>query len=222
MTERLYMATSELTGVAQLIRCEADETGYIAVLDATLFHPQGGGQPSDSGELENAEGKRATVLQVKEVDGVILHWLDVPLAPGAVKMHVNQAMRQRHAVLHSVGHVIGNLGQEYGWKPVKAHHWPDECRIEFTPEASCSDVEAADIEVRLSDLIAQGLTANTVTDEKGLRWVGFGELPPWPCGGTHLTSLSEVNGQVRVTTKVKKNKLIVKYTFESSPESQPG
>ncbi|GAB6261044.1 alanyl-tRNA editing protein [Photobacterium sp. R1] len=216
MTTRLYMTTSELTGTAQIIRCDADETGYIAELDATLFHPQGGGQPSDLGELENEPGVKATVLQVKEVDGVILHWLDVPLPPGTVMMRVNQAVRQHHAALHSVGHVIGNIGQQYGWKPVKAHHWPEECRIEFMPESNCSELEAAEIEKTLSDLIAQGLTSKIYTDEKGFRWVGFGELSPWPCGGTHLKSLSEVNGKVLATVKVKKSKLIVKYSIEAS------
>ncbi|QUJ69834.1 alanyl-tRNA editing protein (plasmid) [Photobacterium sp. GJ3] len=215
MTKRLYMETSELSGSAQVLRCEADESGYFAELDATLFHPQGGGQPSDIGVLQSDNGVSARVLQVKDVNGVILHWLDAPIAAGPVSLQVDPAVRHQHAMLHSVGHVIGNIGQRHGWKPVKAHHWPGECRIEFMPEASNRDLTADEIEDALATLIQAQLAAQIHVDDKGLRWVGFGELAPWPCGGTHLASLAEVGGQVSAAVKLKKNKLVVKYDIES-------
>ncbi|WP_459782846.1 hypothetical protein, partial [Photobacterium sp. R1] len=76
------------------------------------------------------------------------------------------------------------------WKPVKAHHRPEECRIEFMPESNCSEMEAAEIDKTLSYLIAQGLTSKFYTDEIGFSWVGFCELSPWPCCVKHLKSLS--------------------------------
>ncbi|QUJ70644.1 hypothetical protein KDD30_24365 (plasmid) [Photobacterium sp. GJ3] len=78
MTKRLYMEIRTLRKCASP-RCEADESGYFAELDATLFHPQGGGQPSDIGVLQSDNGVSARVLQVKDVNGVILHWLDARL-----------------------------------------------------------------------------------------------------------------------------------------------
>jgi alanyl-tRNA synthetase len=45
--------------------------GYV-VLDRTAFYPEGGGQPSDIGELISRAGK-AEVVDVQKVDSVILH-----------------------------------------------------------------------------------------------------------------------------------------------------
>lgn len=54
MTERRYYYSDELQGQAQVLSCAPAEAGAYAVeLDATLFHPQGGGQPSDVGTLDN-------------------------------------------------------------------------------------------------------------------------------------------------------------------------
>ena len=44
--------------------------GRIA-LDATVFYPEGGGQPSDRGTLTLPEGTRLTVTDVHETEGVL-------------------------------------------------------------------------------------------------------------------------------------------------------
>jgi alanyl-tRNA synthetase len=52
MTERRYYYSDDVQGQAQVLSCAPAEAGaYAVVLDATLFHPQGGGQPSDVGTL---------------------------------------------------------------------------------------------------------------------------------------------------------------------------
>ena len=52
-----------------------------------------------------------------------------------------------------------------------------------------------------------------VTFDGGLREVGFGELPAYPCGGTHVARLSDI-GQVTITqVKMKKGQMIVNYTL---------
>ncbi|MGO2434818.1 MAG: alanyl-tRNA editing protein, partial [Serratia proteamaculans] len=44
-----------------------------------------------------------------------------------------------------------------------------------------------------------------------MRQVGFGELPAYGCGGTHVLSLGEL-GAVNITAlKMKKGQLIVQY-----------
>lgn len=44
-----------------------------------------------------------------------------------------------------------------------------------------------------------------------MRQVGFGELPAYGCGGTHVATLAEI-GAVSVTgVKMKKGQLIVQY-----------
>ena len=55
-TDALYLGdTSMLETTATVLGLEEGEKGWTAVLDATVFHPQGGGQPSDVGTLGDAK-----------------------------------------------------------------------------------------------------------------------------------------------------------------------
>ena len=57
--------TSLLETTATVLGVEEGEKGWTAVLDATVFHPQGGGQPSDAGTVGGV-----AVSSVDNVDGV--------------------------------------------------------------------------------------------------------------------------------------------------------
>ena len=71
MTERRYYYSDDLQGQAQVLSCTPAEAGAYAVeLDATLFHPQGGGQPSDVGTLGGV-----AVLRVQQQAGQMPHRL---------------------------------------------------------------------------------------------------------------------------------------------------
>ena len=82
MSERLYYADSYLrTFEAQVIE-RLDINGHAAVvLDRSAFYPEGGGQPSDRGTLNQAH-----VIDVieRESDGAVLHVLAEPLAADRV------------------------------------------------------------------------------------------------------------------------------------------
>ena len=177
------------------------------VLDGTLFHPQGGGQPADAGWIDEIPVETAIAR-----DGDVLHIVATPIAPGVVNLRVDAAQRQLHARLHSAGHLIGLAGTEYGWQPVKAHHWPGEGRITFCATGSSTLPDGASLLAKISAWQADDLPRR-VTFDGGLREVGFGELPAYPCGGTHVARLSDI-GQVTITqVKMKKGQMIVNYTL---------
>ena len=48
----------------------------------------------------------------------------------------------------------------------------------------------------------------------GLRQIGFGDMQSYPCGGTHVASLSELGKIVISQVKMKKGQIIVSYTVE--------
>ncbi|EKM0372545.1 alanyl-tRNA editing protein [Cronobacter turicensis] len=206
MTHREYYLSDALQGEANVLRCGQNAQGdYEVELDTTLFHPQGGGQPSDSGTINGAP-----VLRVENRGDTVIHLLAQPVATGPATLVVDEALRKRHTRWHSAGHLIGYAGEQLGWQPVKAHHWPGEGKITFAP-AQASDAPDADA---LSEKIAAWIAADLpryVGFVDGRRQVRFGELPVYGCGGTHVASLSQV-GEVTLTSiKVKKGQLLVAY-----------
>ena len=55
MTKKLYDLDSHRRDfTAAVLRCDADGERYAVVLDQTLFFPEGGGQPADTGVLGGA------------------------------------------------------------------------------------------------------------------------------------------------------------------------
>ncbi len=118
-------------------------------------------------------------------------------------MKIDASARQLHARLHSAGHLLGLAGEQLGWQPVKAHHWPDEGRITFTSRNNAALPDASALLAPVKAWQAQDLPRQ-VTFADGLRQVGFGELPAYPCGGTHVARLAELGDIVISQIKMKK------------------
>lgn len=208
MTRRLYWESNATESEVEVLHCEklATADGYVVRLNATPFHPQGGGQPSDVGWIGNVE-----VFQVEESDKEIIHYLRQAVAPGITTARVDVARRQRHSRLHSAGHLIGHSLEPLAWKPVKAHHWPGEARVVFKPADGAQVVDVATVQSHCDALIAGNLPRISLVDENQFRQVGFGHLPPYGCGGTHVEATAELNGLQIVSVLVKKGQLIVQY-----------
>ncbi|MRE94203.1 alanyl-tRNA editing protein [Enterobacter bugandensis] len=210
MTERLYYTSEATEGRAKVICCTEEADGRYAVeLDKTLFHPQGGGQPADRGWIAGiaVEGVSLRGEQV-------IHMLARPLAPGEVEMQVDQSARIRHSRWHSAGHLIGYAGEQFGWEPVKAHHWPGEGRITFTAgELLASIPDASAMMVIINGWKTDNLLRHTEI-EAGRRKVRFGDLPAYACGGTHVKELAEIGGMQILGLKMKKGQLVIAYALD--------
>ncbi len=78
MTKRLFDQDSHQTETeALVVSCTPAKGGFDVVLDQTVFFPEGGGQPSDTGVIGDAN-----VSHVREEHGEILHATNRALAPG--------------------------------------------------------------------------------------------------------------------------------------------
>lgn len=194
-------------------------------LEATVFYPEGGGQPGDTGVLRLADGRELRVTDTRKGDepGSVLHVLEeVPadLAPGAaVVAAIDWERRHRHMRMHTCLHLLCSLvdagvtGGSIG---------ADKARLDFDlPEASL-DKEA--LSAQLNGLVERDLAV-------GMRWISDEELdaapelvrtmsvsPPrgagrvrlvevqdadlQPCGGTHVARTGEI-GRV-VVSKIEK------------------
>ena len=232
MTALLYRDDAYLTS------CEArilgiDERGIR--LDRTVFYPQGGGQPGDSGVLRLADGSSIAIADTRKGDDPdeVLHVLAPGAAlpaPGAgVTAEIDWERRYRlmrmHTCLHLLCAAMPNAAVTGGQIA------DGKGRLDFDVPGDALDKEA--ITRRLNELVALDLVAVP-------RWISDDELaarpelvrtmsvkPPMghgrvrlldiagvdlqPCGGTHVRRLGEI-GQVavmKIENKGRQNRRVV-------------
>lgn len=205
MTERLFFTHDHLTAELEVLSCTPHEDQFAVILQSTIFHPQGGGQPFDTGWLGES-----TVLRVTQEADRVVHYVDRPLEPGPITARVDEQRRALHTRLHSAGHLIGNVGETLGWMPIKAHHWPGEGKITFIRGETAQAMEAETIQQQVNQWIAADYPRH-MNLEDGTRQVGFGELPAYACGGTHVQKLGELGQVTILALSEKKGALSVRY-----------
>ncbi|KDM92859.1 hypothetical protein [Photobacterium galatheae] len=210
-TQALYLSTNQLYCEAELLACFQEDGQWIAVLDKTVFHPQDEGQPGDTGRILTHCGERAQVLHTRKVGDEIQHILDHPLPTGMTTMALDKEARQLHSCLHSLGHLIGTIGLQNGWQPIRANHWPNTCHVEFAPKTHVVELDEQTIAQHLSRLIAAGLPVQISLDQTGTRRVGFGDLSALPCVGTHISNTRELPANIRISTRLQQGNLQVRY-----------
>ncbi len=207
MTQRDYYTCDETAGQAHVLRCiPADEGGFNIELDATLFHPQGGGQPADKGWIGDEP-----VMNVFNEGDTVWHSVALPVEPGMLAIQVEPQLRAMHTRWHSAGHLIGYAGEMHGWQPVKAHHWPGEGRITFVGSGALPDTSMLEEQIR--EWVAANLPRK-IEFIDGKRQVRFGELSAYGCGGTHTPTTGEIGLITLTNIKIKKGQLVVSYTVD--------
>eukprot|EP00301_Raphidiophrys_heterophryoidea_P022268 c6469_g1_i1.p1 GENE.c6469_g1_i1~~c6469_g1_i1.p1 ORF type:complete len:196 (+),score=43.96 c6469_g1_i1:46-633(+) len=168
MTDLLFLVnTFHLTVEAEITAVRArNEQGLLGIaLNRTVFHPQGGGQPSDKGVIETSVGAW-TVGFVGKEEGVVWHWAAVPVDTDETKLvghtvtcQVDKDERLFNARLHSAGHMIDvAIAREAAdWKPTKGYHFRDGAYVEYEGNMP-ADKQAfvTRVQVHLDALINEG------------------------------------------------------------------
>ena len=151
---------SSLEEANQLLFKQASDNDFVVVTNETIFHPQGGGQPSDEGFMRwTAKGAKAAecpaekeaVFQVKAVRMDAVHAAQVLhlgsftetaetslIQPGDdVEQVLDEEKRLLYSRLHTAGHVLGSAVRSLleteipGFDELKASHFPDSASCEF-------------------------------------------------------------------------------------------
>ncbi|KAK5991922.1 Alanyl-tRNA editing AlaX-L-like protein [Cladobotryum mycophilum] len=142
----------------QIFKQASDEHDFVIVTNETIFHPQGGGQPSDEGEITTIASNVGPDVDVPPVsivisavrmdvvnDGQVLHLGRFKDPSSASRVHAGDAVEQiidadkrlLYSRLHTAGHVLGSavrhlLEKEIeGFDELKASHFPDSAACEF-------------------------------------------------------------------------------------------
>ena len=225
--------TYQYQGDAKIINASQDEKGPYVIFDQTIFYPQGGGQPSDTGMIE-VSGENIEIKKVRTVGDEIRHYISGAL-PEFKEQKVHQAInldkRILHARYHSAGHLISKVVAELSpsLRAVKGHHFPGEAYVEFLLKGPKVDLDQESLESALSEQIAADIPLKAqmisgdefaerfkdlpydVPKDKQLRIVSIGETSIDPCGGTHVKSLGEL-GAIKITRiKLKKGRVKISY-----------
>ncbi|XP_048497402.1 uncharacterized protein LOC104884372 isoform X9 [Beta vulgaris subsp. vulgaris] len=155
-----------------LFNTQTEDGRQALILESTIFHPQGGGQPSDTGFITNLSFPSKFVVEdVRCKDGIIYHF----------------------------GHVENSEGNSLEWKverESKVELHVDEARRDLNSRPYVEykgTIPQAECQIKLEELERD---ANAQISRGGKdsrpRIIKLGENLGCPCGGTHVRDISEI------------------------------
>ena len=118
------------------------------ILNATLFHPQGGGQPTDTGEIISRDGNTFIVNMVRQrPDNTIVHYGTYennaePFSTGEeLRLQVNGENRLKASRSHTAGHLLDIAMMRTGriMKGLKGYHFLKGAYVEFEGKVEPKD-----------------------------------------------------------------------------------
>ena len=214
MTTKLFLTNKSLETEVSVLECIPNEDGTFSItLDRTSFYPQGGGQPCDTGFIGDSE----VVKVFEDENGKVCHVAKQAVPLGKAIAKVNAERRKLNSCLHSASHVISALIEAAGgWEVTKGNSFPGQARLEF--KRKHEDVELPSIDQvtqMLKEAVGQDLPFKEHVDpDTGFRIVTWGDLKAYPCGGTHVSSTSELADIVITKAHLKKGQLHVNFAVE--------
>ena len=217
MTERLYYDDSYMKEFdAEVVRAELRRGRPIVALNRSAFYPTSGGQPYDTGTINDA---RVTDVFV-DADGEVWHEVDAPLCVGeAVHGRIDWPRRWDHMQQHGGEHMIaGAVYALTGGMTIGLHLGAEVSSIDvqFADGSTHMDAEMiAQIEDYVNERIqmdapircwfpdAEELASlplrKAPTVKEHVRIVAMGDFEMVACGGTHPSSTGQI-GLVKIVS----------------------
>lgn len=209
-TVKEYLRDNSLSGQCQITEIIEGEKPIIR-LNATWFHPQGGGQKSDIGSIGSSD-----IIHVVHNGEMVDHYVDAidDLEIGPSNFQIDAENRVRNAKWHTAGHLIASAAEELepSLKAISGHQWPGEGRVEFEGLVEEKDRFIEGLQSKVDIDVERKLIVKQFGDPFDDRCIGIGNYSPIPCGGTHLGSLAEI-GRIKIT-KVKTSRGRTKVSYD--------
>ncbi|XP_057959809.1 uncharacterized protein LOC131152147 isoform X2 [Malania oleifera] len=213
-----YDDTGKLHSTATLLSSTQVEDGRLALLlDSTIFHPQGGGQPADTGFIIpcDSDHVKFIVQDVRSRDGIVFHYGFVENSEGElssilvkgkeVVLHVDEPRRKLNS--RSFVEYKGTVPQDELQSKQK--------ELELEANALISrggKVFAAVVPYEEASELCGGCLPDYIATSSTPRIVKLGGNPGCPCGGTHVSDISEIVGIKVTRIRTKKGVTKVNYT----------
>jgi misacylated tRNA(Ala) deacylase len=190
------------------------------VLDRTFFYPTGGGQPSDRGTLELADGGRLDVVDVSKSGPAVVHRVKpvrgAPARPAIgdeLAGTIDWERRHRHMRLHTAQHLLSaRIFSRTGRRTRKATLSGVRALLELDGPLGPEVIAACADDFRDAGLHPRPVTVSHIARAEWDRHPSAGRsglvplpaqvdpvrviqiegLDLCPCGGTHLRSTEEI------------------------------
>ena len=196
------------------------------ILNQTIFYAKSGGQPGDTGTLNNNENNINIIDTTYDVEKNIIHITEEDISfeiNEKIKGKINWKARYKHMRMHSSLHLLCSIipfdvtGGQIGY---------DKSRLDFNVQDSKIDKE--EIEHKINEIVKQDhlisyqwITNNELDKQPDLvrtmsvkppktknkiRLVKIGNIDLQPCGGTHVKSTIEI-GEIKIGKIENKGKM---------------
>ncbi len=202
MTEKLYHRDPYLReAISRVVRSEERDGRWAVRLERTIFCPEGGGQPADTGTINGLP------LLALENDGdEIVHVLDRDPGVGEARLLLDFTRRYDHMQQHTAQHLLSQiLVRDFNAATLSFAIGPEHSSIEIgratfseeevrALEAECARLAFAALPVRMfetSDLSSLRLRKPPKVQGR-IRVVEIEGLDQSACGGTHVKNSAEL------------------------------
>lgn len=207
-TEKLYFSDSSvLEFEARVVGLNQAASSCQVILDRTAFYPTGGGQPNDTGQLN----EEPVIDVIEDESGVVLHIVKdcAALTLGAaIRGKVDRARRLDHLQQHSGQHVLSQAFIQVCGAETRSFH--------LGPVSSTIDIELqtpTDAVIRAAEELANAVVfedrpmrVHLVNEEQAarlplrkesavqgtIRVIEIEDFDWSPCGGTHANRTGQV------------------------------
>jgi Ser-tRNA(Ala) deacylase AlaX len=212
-TEQVYYDEPYATEAkVEITSISSRNGGMVAIeLDKTIFYPEGGGQPTDQGELVTDTGS-VKINSVRGQNDAIVHEGKMT---GTVEegqtgtASVKWPRRHKYMRIHSAGHLVHDVlvGMRPDLKAVRGKHG-DKAFLEYEGEIDPSRLE--ELQSKVNEAVTADLPIKTwecsydelaemcktlppnLPKDKQLRVLQIGQFEPMPDGGVQVKSTSEI------------------------------
>lgn len=210
MTKRIYEQDSYCKEFKAIVEsCEQKDSIYEVVLDQTAFFPEGGGQRSDEGTIDDIP-----VSDVQLVGDVIVHTISQPLNVGSeVTGKIDWNIRFSRMQSHTAEHIISGITHSmFGYSNVGFHMSENNLMtVDFDGKLTKEDIDK--IEKASNNAIYDNIPVTVlfpsneeakdiqyrskIDIEEGLRLIRIGDVDLCACCAPHLACTGEA-GLVKI------------------------
>lgn len=225
MEKLFYQDPYIQTFTTTLINQSQDESRkWYAILEQTAFYPEGGGQPYDTGTLNDQK-----VIEVQEINGEIRHYLEYPLPEKTkdVKGNIDWERRYDHMQQHAGQHLLSAAFEELFSYKTKSFHLGKEVSTIDLDTTQLTEEEVLEAETLVNKIILENrkIESKWVTQDElsnyplrkelsvseNIRLVIIPEFDYNGCGGTHPHSTSGVASLKILSLENQKNMIRVSF-----------